>query len=83
MLFGEEASGKFLDRWPMFFRPHITEDAKGLVPTLHVEELLSSAEGDSDGGRLSSFEIFVNLYLLFHIYNTTYIFNTKLFRMGP
>ncbi|XP_041922680.1 uncharacterized protein LOC121718890 isoform X2 [Alosa sapidissima] len=49
MLFGEEASGKFLARWPTFFRPHITEDAKGLVPTLHVEELLSSAQGN-DGG---------------------------------
>ncbi|KAK0145641.1 hypothetical protein N1851_015422 [Merluccius polli] len=49
MLFGEETSGKFLSKWPTFFRPHITEDAKGLVSTHHVEELLSSAEGN-DGG---------------------------------
>lgn len=53
MLFGEETSGKFLARWPTFFRPHIVEDGKGLVPTVHVEELLSSAQGDGDGGRLS------------------------------
>ena len=54
MLFGEETSGKFLSKWPMFFQPHITEEAKALVPTPHVEELLSSAQGN-DGGKLSSF----------------------------
>ena len=50
MLFGEETSGKFLSKWPTFVRPHITGDAKGLVSTHHVEELLSSAEGN-DGGK--------------------------------
>ncbi|XP_031428575.1 uncharacterized protein LOC116221555 [Clupea harengus] len=49
MLFGEETSGKFLSKWPTFFQPHITEEAKALVPTPHVEELLSSAQGN-DGG---------------------------------
>ncbi|XP_034147860.1 uncharacterized protein LOC114839129 [Esox lucius] len=49
-LFGEETSGKFLARWPTFFRPHIIKDAKRLGPCLHVEALIRSAQGDGDGG---------------------------------
>lgn len=48
-LFGPETSGKFLAKWTTYFRPQIIEDAKGLVSTAHVEELLRSAQGDGGG----------------------------------
>lgn len=36
MLFEEETSGKFLARWPTFFRPYIVEDAKELLKSFLV-----------------------------------------------
>ncbi|XP_060760435.1 uncharacterized protein LOC132870679 isoform X2 [Neoarius graeffei] len=63
-LFGEETSGKFLAKWPTFFRPHIIEDAKGLVSTAHVEDLLCSAQGDGDRGWDSDI---ASLCLLLHL----------------
>ncbi|XP_034149315.1 uncharacterized protein LOC117594741 isoform X2 [Esox lucius] len=58
-LFGEETSGKFLARWPTFFRPHIIKDAKRLGPCLHVEALIRSAQGDGDGGWCKHFNLLI------------------------
>ncbi|KAF3859067.1 hypothetical protein F7725_021466, partial [Dissostichus mawsoni] len=50
MLFGEEVSGKFLAKWPTFFKPRIIADCKNLPGSLHVDELLLSARQESDDG---------------------------------
>lgn len=50
MLFGKEVSGKFLAKWPTFFKPRIIADCKNLPGSLHVDELLLSAQQESDDG---------------------------------
>ncbi|KAJ4939810.1 hypothetical protein JOQ06_029246 [Pogonophryne albipinna] len=50
MLFGEEVSGKFLAKWPTFFKPRIIADCKNHPRSLHVDELLLSAQQESDDG---------------------------------
>ncbi|XP_063062279.1 uncharacterized protein LOC134455174 [Engraulis encrasicolus] len=62
-LFGPETSGKFLAKWTTYFRPQIIEDAKGLVSTAHVEELLRSAQGDGGGWDID----IASLCLLLHL----------------
>ncbi|XP_063048691.1 uncharacterized protein LOC134442452 [Engraulis encrasicolus] len=49
MIFGEEVSGKFLSKWPTFFKPRVIADCcKNLTPSPHVDELLLSAQHKSD-----------------------------------
>lgn len=51
MIFGEEVSGKFLSKWPTFFKPRVIADCcKNLTPSPHVDELLLSAQQESDDG---------------------------------
>ncbi|KAJ8369410.1 hypothetical protein SKAU_G00094380 [Synaphobranchus kaupii] len=51
-LFGEEVSGKFLAKWPTFFKPRVIADCcKNLTPSPHVDELLLSAQQESDDGE--------------------------------
>ncbi|KAL6467115.1 hypothetical protein MHYP_G00249190 [Metynnis hypsauchen] len=51
MIFGEEVSVKFLSKWPTFFKPRVIADCcKNLTPSLHVDELLLSAQQESDDG---------------------------------
>lgn len=45
VLFGEEVSGKFLAKWPTFFKPRIIADRKNLLQSAHVDELLVCATG--------------------------------------
>lgn len=50
MLFGEEVSGRFLAKWPTFFKPRVIADCKDLPQSTHVEDLLLSAQEESDDG---------------------------------
>lgn len=50
MLFGEEVSGKFLAKWPTFFKPRVIADCKNLPQSARVDELLLSAQQESDDG---------------------------------
>ncbi|KAI9517827.1 hypothetical protein NQZ68_000996 [Dissostichus eleginoides] len=63
MLFGEEVSGKFLAKWPTFFKPRIIADCKNLPGSLHVDELLLSAQQESDDG-VWDYEVAAILLLL-------------------
>ncbi|KAK1890658.1 Chaperone protein DnaJ, partial [Dissostichus eleginoides] len=63
MLFGEEVSGKFLAKWPTFFKPRIIADCKNLPGRLHVDELLLSAQQESDDG-VWDYEVAAILLLL-------------------
>ncbi|KAF3833189.1 hypothetical protein F7725_026854, partial [Dissostichus mawsoni] len=64
MLFGEEVSGKFLAKWPTFFKPRIIADCKNLPGSLHVDELLLSARQESDDGGNMDCEVAAILLLL-------------------
>nr|XP_023690543.1 uncharacterized protein LOC111855603 [Paramormyrops kingsleyae] len=57
MMFGEETAGKFLAKWPTFFRPRVLEQSKGLVLNAHVEDLIKSAQGESDSGHKKTAKI--------------------------
>lgn len=50
MPFGEEVSGKFLAKWSTFFKLRIIADRKNRPQSAHVDELLLSAQQESDDG---------------------------------
>ncbi|XP_028420560.1 uncharacterized protein LOC114546094 [Perca flavescens] len=50
MLFGEDVSGKFIAKWPTFYKPRIITVCKGLRPGTHVDDLLSAQEESNDYG---------------------------------
>ncbi|XP_030283379.1 uncharacterized protein LOC115587599 isoform X2 [Sparus aurata] len=43
MMFGEEVSGRFLAKWPSFFKPRILTDCKKLTSNEHIEDLVCAA----------------------------------------
>ncbi|XP_077079065.1 uncharacterized protein LOC143732177 [Siphateles boraxobius] len=49
MLFGKEVSGKFIAKWPTFYKPRIIADCKNLRTGGHVDDLRSAQE-ESDYG---------------------------------
>ncbi|XP_030608908.1 uncharacterized protein LOC115796684 isoform X1 [Archocentrus centrarchus] len=48
MLFGEDISGKFIARWPTFYKPRVTTVSKSLRQSAHLDDLLSTQEESSD-----------------------------------
>ncbi|CAL8333343.1 unnamed protein product [Arctogadus glacialis] len=50
MLFGEDVWGKFIAKWPTFYKPRIIAVCKGLRPGTHVDDLLSAQEESNDYG---------------------------------
>ncbi|XP_076149343.1 uncharacterized protein LOC143133466 [Alosa pseudoharengus] len=50
MLFGEDISGKFIAKWPTFYKPRIITVSEGLRPGTHVDDLLSAQEESNDYG---------------------------------
>ncbi|XP_058231505.1 uncharacterized protein LOC131343676 [Hemibagrus wyckioides] len=53
MMFGEEVSGRYLTKWPTYFKPRILADCKILTSNEHIEELMC-AQQNSDGTGLDS-----------------------------
>ena len=50
-LFDEDISGRFLAKWPTFFKPRVIMDcSKNLTPNSHVDDLLLSAQQEADDG---------------------------------
>uniref|UniRef100_A0A8C7GU97 Uncharacterized protein n=1 Tax=Oncorhynchus kisutch TaxID=8019 RepID=A0A8C7GU97_ONCKI len=47
-LFGEVVSGTFMAKWPTFFKPRVIADCKTLPFSEPVEDLLSSAQQESN-----------------------------------
>lgn len=50
MLFGEEVSGKFIAKWPTFYKPRIIADCKNQSTGAYVDDLRSAQE-ESDNGE--------------------------------
>ncbi|XP_014909452.1 uncharacterized protein LOC106960717 isoform X2 [Poecilia latipinna] len=48
MLFGEDISGKFIARWPTFYKPKVITVSKSLRQSVHLDDLLSAQEESSD-----------------------------------
>lgn len=51
MLFGENVSGKFVSKWPTFYKPRIITICKGLRPGPHLDDLLSAQEASNEYGK--------------------------------
>lgn len=47
-LFGEVVSGTFMAKWPTFFKPRVIADCKTLPFSEPVEDLLTSAQQESN-----------------------------------
>ncbi|XP_035804766.1 uncharacterized protein LOC111571121 isoform X2 [Amphiprion ocellaris] len=61
MMFGEEVSGRFLAKWPTFFKPRILADCKKLTSNEHIEELMSLQHDSGWDSDLSSILLLVHL----------------------
>nr|XP_055074954.1 uncharacterized protein LOC129454451 [Misgurnus anguillicaudatus] len=64
MMFGEEVSGRFLAKWPTYFKPRLLADCKNWPSYEHVEELLSAQQNSNESGwdsDLSSILLLVHL----------------------
>ncbi|XP_043957709.1 uncharacterized protein LOC122822820 [Gambusia affinis] len=48
MLFGEDILGKFVARWPTFYKPKVITVSKSLGQSVHLDDLLSAQEESSD-----------------------------------
>lgn len=44
LLFGDDISAKFLEKWPTFYRQKVLKESRGLTQTAEVEDLLQNAE---------------------------------------
>ncbi|XP_029006507.1 uncharacterized protein LOC114855495 isoform X2 [Betta splendens] len=70
LLFGDETSSMFLEKWDMFFRPNVIKQAKTLTSTPELRQLLLIAEGppgsDLVGTRTSDQQM-SSLLLLLHL----------------
>ncbi|XP_041828521.1 uncharacterized protein LOC121643521 [Melanotaenia boesemani] len=53
-MFGEEVSGRFLARWPTFFKARILADCKNMTSNEHIENLLSMQQDSSGLGKFYS-----------------------------
>lgn len=53
MMFGDEVSGKFLAKWPSFFKQKVIKECQSLPPNQYVEELLAALdpEAENDFGK--------------------------------
>ncbi|XDV21824.1 hypothetical protein PO909_026844 [Leuciscus waleckii] len=64
MMFGEEVSGRFLAKWPTYFKPRLLAECKNRTSNEHVEELLSAQQNSNESGwdsDLSSVLLLVHL----------------------
>ncbi|XP_059203458.1 uncharacterized protein LOC131982881 [Centropristis striata] len=61
MMFGEEVSGRFLAKWPTFFKPRILTDCKKLTSNEHIEDCLSVQHNSGWDNDLSSILLLVHL----------------------
>ncbi|XP_035989552.1 uncharacterized protein LOC118561534 [Fundulus heteroclitus] len=61
MMFGEEVSGRFLAKWPTFFKPRILAECRKLTSNEHIGDLLSVQQDTDRDSDLSSILLLVHL----------------------
>lgn len=62
MLFGEDVSGKFIAKWPTFYKPRVIATCKGLRPGTKVDDLLSVQEESDDYGKCMPMFVFASAF---------------------
>lgn len=57
MMFGDEVSGKFLAKWPSYFKPKVIAESQSLPSSLYVDELRAAfdPETENDYGKYGQF----------------------------
>ncbi|XP_071399447.1 uncharacterized protein [Centroberyx affinis] len=61
LMFGEEVSGRFLAKWPTFFKPRILTDCRRLSSNEHIQDLLFAQHDSGWDSDLSSILLLVHL----------------------
>lgn len=63
MMFGDEVSGKFLAKWPSYFKPKVIAESQSLPSSLYVEELRAAfdPEMEDDYGKYRQFTCIQNI----------------------
>lgn len=64
LMFGEDVSGKFLEKWTTTFKKKIIQQCRKLPSTSELEDLLLAADTPEDGTEVDDD---VGKYDLFHI----------------
>lgn len=52
LMFGEDVSGKFLEKWPTTFKKKIIQQCRKLPSTSELKELLLAADPSEDGDEV-------------------------------
>ena len=48
LMFGDDISAKFLEKWPTHYRQKVLEQTRGLTQTSDLEDLLHNAESTTE-----------------------------------
>lgn len=48
MMFGEEVSGRFLAKWPCYFKNKVIAESQSLPSSPHIEELRASVDPEAE-----------------------------------
>ncbi|XP_055009182.1 uncharacterized protein LOC129408877 [Boleophthalmus pectinirostris] len=70
LMFGEDVSGKFLEKWPTMFKEKIIKQCRKLPSTTELNDLLLAAdpqEDDADGADFGWDSDFASILLLLHL----------------
>lgn len=86
LLFGDETSSRLLQKWDVFFKPNIIQEAKQLTSTPELRRLIQSAESssgsDEETSELDLF--FLGIYKSVDFFlNFIYLFCNSLFSLVP
>ena len=65
MMFGEEQSGKFLAKWPSYFKPKVIAESLSLPSSPYVEELQAAfdPEMENNYGKYRQFSCIQNILI--------------------
>ncbi|XP_045897842.1 uncharacterized protein LOC123965332 [Micropterus dolomieu] len=68
LLFGDETSTRLLQKWDVFFKPNIIQEAKQLTSTPELRRLIQSAESSSGSDEETTYDQeMASLLLLIHL----------------
>ena len=48
LMFGDDVSAKFLEKWPTFYKQKVLKESRGLTQTAELEDLLHNAESTTE-----------------------------------
>lgn len=51
LMFGESVSGKFISKWPTFFKQKVIAECQKSSQTVYLKELLATLDPEDDCGK--------------------------------